>query len=500
MTNLRAGLILALVLALASSGCGSSSSTSTAPSTVPRCSVSLPTPSSMCPPQGQGHRCGLDQSRVRVDGELHRLVADDQWSGERARDGTVEYVAAANSDPASRRGVIELNDQRANITRPPPTARCSWRTRPRASLRRVARARSASGRRAGCARGPRVGFELDHDSIGRERYRQRHRGYDVAAATGRTAHRHRARGRPSFRRHAVAELHVFCRAPSYSPAPGGGSTIVNVSTAAGCPWTAASNVPWATVVAGRDGTGRVPRRSWSTATSGPPGQGSVLVAGQLVTDHAGRLAAVSSVDPLSHSFGARRHREPRQSTPRPDARGRRRATCRGSPSPDRRPASEAENLLHRLARYRTARSGTITVAGTQVTVSQSAGCTFALGSQAQQLDAAGGDVSVSVTAAAGCAWTATSGASWITVASGASGTGDGAVKLTVAPTSAARSADGHDRRADVHGQPGRRSGRGCTFSIAPTSRTCRRAAAPGSVDSVTAARAAPGRRRATRRG
>jgi hypothetical protein len=31
-------------------------------------------------------------------------------------DGSVEYVAAANTDPASRLAVIELNDQRANVT------------------------------------------------------------------------------------------------------------------------------------------------------------------------------------------------------------------------------------------------------------------------------------------------------------------------------------------------------------------------------------------------
>ena len=41
--------------------------------------------------------------------------------------------------------------------------------------------------------------------------------------------------------------------------------------------------------------------------------------------------------------------------------------------------------------------------------------------------------SVSVTAPAGCAWTAASNASWITVTGGASGSGNGTVTYNVAP-------------------------------------------------------------------
>ena len=53
----------------------------------------------------------------------------------------------------------------------------------------------------------------------------------------------------------------------------------------------------------------------------------------------------------------------------------------------------------------------------------------------------GGPGSVTVTAHAGCPWTAVSNATWIVVTKGASGTGDGTVEFTIEAntTGAARS-------------------------------------------------------------
>ena len=211
MTNLRAGLIGALVLALASSGCGSSTSTSTAPSTVPRCSVSLPTPGAQCAGlRREGHRCRLDQSRVRVDGKLHGLVVDDQRSGERAR--------------RRHRRIRRDREQRSH--QPPRRDRVERSASEHHPGRR--RLRDAAGGPVrelhpcgwlGHDRGPRierdvhldgcVRFQLDHNSIGRERHGERHRGVRRGSGNRRTAHGHCARGRPSFLHHAISKLHLF---------------------------------------------------------------------------------------------------------------------------------------------------------------------------------------------------------------------------------------------------------------------------------------------------
>jgi hypothetical protein len=78
-----------------------------------------------------------------------------------------------------------------------------------------------------------------------------------------------------------------------------------------------------------------------------------------------------------------------------------------------------------------ARSGTATIAGKVVTVNQESGCAISLSSPSTTVPVVGGPGSVSVTAGASCAWTAVSGATWISVTGGGSGTGPGTVMFSV---------------------------------------------------------------------
>jgi glucose/arabinose dehydrogenase len=82
-----------------------------------------------------------------------------------------------------------------------------------------------------------------------------------------------------------------------------------------------------------------------------------------------------------------------------------------------------------------ARNGTMTIAGKTFTVNQDgvATCTYSISPTRVSVVAAGVSDMVTVTAAQGCTWTAVSNASWITVTSGASGSGVGSVSYTVAP-------------------------------------------------------------------
>ena len=89
-----------------------------------------------------------------------------------------------------------------------------------------------------------------------------------------------------------------------------------------------------------------------------------------------------------------------------------------------------------------ARSSTISVAGRTFTVSQSAAaCNYSINPGSQSSGADASTASVAVSTGSACAWTASSGASWITVTSGASHTGNGTVALAIAANSGgARSA------------------------------------------------------------
>lgn len=76
------------------------------------------------------------------------------------------------------------------------------------------------------------------------------------------------------------------------------------------------------------------------------------------------------------------------------------------------------------------RSGNLTIAGLTRTVNQAAAaaqCSFAVSPLSKSVKSAGGKVSFSVTAAAGCSWMASEQSSWISIASGATGNGSGTV-------------------------------------------------------------------------
>lgn len=110
------------------------------------------------------------------------------------------------------------------------------------------------------------------------------------------------------------------------------------------------------------------------------------------------------------------------------------------------------------------RTGTLTIAGQVFTVTQQ-NCGFALTPVSQNFDPAGGNGSLAVTAAAGCTWTATSNAAFITINSGASGMSNGTVNFTVAPNTGTSARTG---TLTVAGLTFTVNQAACTFAIAPT--------------------------------
>ncbi len=80
------------------------------------------------------------------------------------------------------------------------------------------------------------------------------------------------------------------------------------------------------------------------------------------------------------------------------------------------------------------RIGTLTIAGKSFTVNQAgvSNCSYSISPTSSSFSASGGTGSVSVNSASGCSWTAVSNASWITILSGASGSGNGAASYSLA--------------------------------------------------------------------
>ena len=82
----------------------------------------------------------------------------------------------------------------------------------------------------------------------------------------------------------------------------------------------------------------------------------------------------------------------------------------------------------------TQRTAVLVVAGSSFTVTQAAApvCTYRLNGRERTFDASGALGGVDMRVAAGCAWQAQSDAPWLTITSGASGSGDGTISYTVA--------------------------------------------------------------------
>ena len=131
------------------------------------------------------------------------------------------------------------------------------------------------------------------------------------------------------------------------------------------------------------------------------------------------------------------------------------------------------------------RSGTLTIAGQILAVTQSGvSCSYSISPGSRTMASSGGTGTVSVTASAGCSWTASSSAGWITINSGNSGSGSGSCGYTVAANTGSSSRTGS---LTVAGQTFTvtQSGVSCTYSISPTTLSVGSGGSTGTV-SVTA--------------
>ena len=177
---------------------------------------------------------------------------------------------------------------------------------------------------------------------------------------------------------------------SQSVVAGGGTGSTAVTTLAGCAWTGVSN-----------------NTSWLTVTSGASGSG------------AGTVAFSASANPNT-----------------------------------------------------SARTGTLTIGGQTFSVTQAAAsCTYALLPTSQSVVAGGGTGSTAVTTLAGCAWTGVSNnTSWLTVTSGASGSGAGTVAFSASanPNTSARTGT-----LTIGGQTFSvtQAAASCTYALLPTSQS-----------------------------
>jgi hypothetical protein len=226
----------------------------------------------------------------------------------------------------------------------------------------------------------------------------------------------------------------FAIAPDTQSVPAsGGNGNVSVTAGTGCAWTAKSNVSWITVTSGASGSGNGTVSLTISGTNGPGRSGTVTIAGRTFTVNQGQgcsFSLSSTSASLAPSGGSGTF----------DVRSA--AGCGWSAASSASwltvaagSSGSGNGTVGFTAGPNTGpeRTATITAGGQTFTVTQGAGCSYSLVPPSQTVPSGGGPGSFSVTTTAGCAWTAQADAAWLSITSGASGTGPGTVQFTAAP-------------------------------------------------------------------
>jgi hypothetical protein len=267
---------------------------------------------------------------------------------------------------------------------------------------------------------------------------------------------------------------------------GGAAGTITVTTTRDCTWAASTSASWVVITSGTNGQGSgalgyrvaantdaAPRRTTVDVNSSKvdiaqePAQCRFTVAPSTVTMGCGGGSATVSIEAslASCSWNAAT-----------DAGWIHVQTPAGS--------GNASLKLNIDANGGAARSAPVVIANQQVTVTQSdaAGpppapppppstpaCTYSISPSDASVAASGGTGSVAVTAGTACAWSASTNASWISLTSGLSGTGNGAVAFRAASNS------GGPRSGTItiadHVFTVTQAAASCSFAINPTSQS-----------------------------
>jgi hypothetical protein len=356
-------------------------------------------------------------------------------------DGTLAFTASSNTTPVVRRGVLVVGEARTEISQ--AAAPCEFRFSP------AAHAADAAGGELtvavdtvqGCTWSaasdvPWIAVIATENTggAGTLRFRVEPNSGDV-----RNGGLVVAGQRIEVTQSGASMQCSFAIAPLEQSAPSaGGSRVVAISAPNGCGWAAVSGVPWIAVETGVTGNGNGTATLRIAPNTGSARSGIVTIAGQVhtVTQSGGAGDCAYEIAPSSSSAPAAGADVAVSVTARIGCAWTAASQADWIAVTDG--ASGNGNGTTRLTIATNAggtRTGTVLVAGVPHSVTQAAApvpCNFAIAPTEHTVAAAAATREVTVSAQAGCAWTAVSQAPWITVSEGAVGSGNGTVHLSIA--------------------------------------------------------------------
>ncbi|RPI51962.1 MAG: hypothetical protein EHM49_06350, partial [Deltaproteobacteria bacterium] len=151
----------------------------------------------------------------------------------------------------------------------------------------------------------------------------------------------------------------------------GGSGSVSVATQSGCSWTAASNDAWIHTTSGDSGTGSGTVNYSVNANTGSSRTGTMTIAGQTFTVSQGEAGTCTyAIDPASANIGLHGGSGSVDVTADPGCSWEASSNVSWISITSGSSGTGNGTVMYMVYRSRTARTGTVTIAGQTFTVSQ----------------------------------------------------------------------------------------------------------------------------------
>ena len=489
-TRFLVAAIVALATAIIAAGCETSSTVSTGPEPV-KCQVSVAAPAMLEAGGGSSSIAvtALPECAWTASTSANWISGLSPTSGQ--GNGSVSFRAAANDGSSVREGTILVNNEPARVSQRAPCrytltpatqtiatsggaatvtvtttdADCAWTATTDANWISLTDPTSGTG-------GGVINFTAEPNQGGDRS------GAIIVAGQ-----------RATVIQSAVAPPNCNTAiSPSGENVPAaGGSGSIAVEAPSVCQWLVLSNASWITVTSGSTGRASGVVTFSVAANAGAARTGTISIGGRTFTVSQAAASAPTPPTPPAPPACAYTIAPTSQSVPSTAGTGTVSVTTTAacawtavSNAPWLTVTSGAAGTgngpvgFSIAANTGAARTGTLTIATQTFSVTQAAfvaPCSYSISPTTQDVDANASTAAVAVTTTTGCAWTAASGVPWITVTSGASGTGNGSVGLSIAAnTGAARSGT-----VTIAGQTFTVNQAAfvapCTYSIAPTSQS-----------------------------
>jgi hypothetical protein len=215
----------------------------------------------------------------------------------------------------------------------------------------------------------------------------------------------------------------------------GGAGAVDVRASDSCAWTAVSNAGWIVVTAGASGNGNGAVSFTVAPNVGAARTGVIMIAGQAVTISQAALLCSYTIAPTSQAFTATGGTGSVALTTG--------GVCVWTASSSAAwititggGAGAGSGIVQFsvAANPGPARNAALTIGPQTFAITQEApACSYNVAPANQPVPAGGGNATVAVTTASGCAWSASSSTDWITIIDSGSGDGNGVVSFATSP-------------------------------------------------------------------